>query len=93
MANYAGQQGATNESYSPSVAKGSRFIARVAKHEQDFTDRLKREGHTAQTKAHGFRDAGDFGATKGHFGFVVKDERADTHVFIVYPSLVSQVSE
>ena len=88
-----GQQGATNESYSPSVGKDSGFIARVARHEQDFADRLRQAGHTAETCVHGFRDAGDFGATKGHLGFVIKDESGDAHAFVVAPALVPQVSE
>lgn len=87
------QQGATNEQYSSSVEKSGGFMARVAKHEQDFADRLRQAGHTAETRAQGFRDAGDFGATKGHFGFVVKDASGDAHAFVVAPVLVPQVSK
>ena len=88
-----GQQRVTSESYSPSEEKGSGFTARVARHEQDFADRLRQAGHTAETCVHGFRDAGDFGATKGHFGFVVEDESGDAHAFVVVLALVPQVSE
>lgn len=77
----------TDEPDSQSVARSSGFIARVAKHEAEFAARLRAEGHDAQTPAHGFPNAGDFGATKGHFGFVVKDQAGDVHAFVIDPAL------
>lgn len=85
--------GANDGLYSASVAKRSGFTARVARYEQDFSDRLRQANHTAETRAHSFRNAGDFGATKGYFGFVVKDGVGNAHAFVVAPVLMPQVSD